>query len=108
MPRYDILTLDDITTREEDEKGLLASAHAINDLISTEIDAGTDASRIVLGGFSQGGAMTLLTGLTTERKLAGLVALSSYLTLRHKLKTVSLKPHRHRGTDGHGGYIDVI
>ena len=50
---------------------------------------GVSPSRIVLGGFSQGGAMSLLTGLTTERQLAGIVALSSYLPLKDKMGSVS-------------------
>lgn len=70
---------------------MLATARSINEIITSEIDASPDmtASRIVLGGFSQGGAMSLFTGLTTERKLAGLVGLSSYLPLREKLKMAS-------------------
>lgn len=70
---------------------MLASARSVNEIITSEIDASPDmnASRIVLGGFSQGGAMALFTGLSTERKLAGLVGLSSYLPLRLKLKSVS-------------------
>jgi predicted esterase len=72
----------------EDEKGLLSSAASIGKLITAEVDAGIDASRIVLGGFSQGAAMTYLTGLTGERKLGGLVALSGWLPLREKFKQV--------------------
>ncbi|KAF8592689.1 Phospholipase/carboxylesterase [Ramaria rubella] len=87
---YDILSLTDLNARAEDEAGLLSSARSINELITSEIDASPEvgASRIVLGGFSQGGAMALLTGLTTERHLAGLVALSSYLPLREKMKSM--------------------
>jgi dienelactone hydrolase len=90
VQRYDILSLTDINSRE-DEQGMLSSARSINEIITSEIDTSPEvgASRIVLGGFSQGGAMTLLTGLTSERKLAGLVALSSWLPLRSKLKSVS-------------------
>lgn len=60
----------------EDEKGLLESSSQIGDLVSQEISAGIPSNRIVLGGFSQGAAMTLLTGLTTDKKLAGLVVMS--------------------------------
>jgi predicted esterase len=69
----------------EDEPGVLKSAHALNALITAEVDAGVPASRIVLGGFSQGGAMTLFTGLTNERRLAGLAVLSGYAAVRHTL-----------------------
>lgn len=68
---------------------MLRSVHGINQIITAEVDAGTPADRIVLGGFSQGGAMTLFTGLTNERRLAGLVVLSGWLHSRNKAKAVS-------------------
>ncbi|TFK43840.1 Phospholipase/Carboxylesterase-domain-containing protein [Crucibulum laeve] len=74
---------------DEDEMGMLQSARQINQLITAEVDAGTDPSRIVLGGFSQGGAMSLLTGLTGERKLAGIAVLSGWLPLKHKFKAMA-------------------
>ncbi|KAF8504225.1 Phospholipase/carboxylesterase/thioesterase [Gautieria morchelliformis] len=87
---YDIKSLTNIDTREEDQAGMLSTARSVNEIITSEIDALPDvsASRIVLGGFSQGAAMTLFTGLTTERKLGGLVALSSYLPVRDRLKSM--------------------
>ncbi|KIJ37418.1 hypothetical protein M422DRAFT_33751 [Sphaerobolus stellatus SS14] len=85
---YDIYSLGDIGERKEDEKGMLESVRSINEIITAEVDAGVPASRIVLGGFSQGGAMTLLTGLTTEYKLGGLAVLSSYLPMREKMKSM--------------------
>ena len=67
------------------------TANSLNKLIESELDSSPSltANRVVLGGFSQGGAMSLLTGLTTERKLAGLAILSGFLPLRTKLKPVS-------------------
>ncbi|KDQ64133.1 hypothetical protein JAAARDRAFT_27753 [Jaapia argillacea MUCL 33604] len=73
----------------DDEQGMLQSVHSLNSLISSEIDNGIEASNIVLGGFSQGGAMSLLTGLTTERKLAGLVIMSGWLPLKNKFKSMT-------------------
>jgi len=72
--------------QEEDEKGLLESSKKLGDLISAEVDSGISSERIVLGGFSQGGAMALLTGLTSERKLGGIAVLSGFLPLSHKFK----------------------
>ncbi|EMD40368.1 hypothetical protein CERSUDRAFT_110964 [Gelatoporia subvermispora B] len=72
----------------DDEAGMLRTVHLLNQLITNEIDAGIPASRILLGGFSQGGAMSVVTGLTTERKLAGIVALSAWLPLKDKLKAM--------------------
>ncbi|KAF8514807.1 Phospholipase/carboxylesterase [Hysterangium stoloniferum] len=84
---YDIYSLTE-WDRGEDERGLLESARSINEIITSELDDDVEASRIVLGGFSQGGAMSLLAGLTTERKLAGLIAMSSYLPLNGKMKSM--------------------
>ncbi|PFH49264.1 hypothetical protein AMATHDRAFT_148040 [Amanita thiersii Skay4041] len=73
---------------EEDEAGMLQSSRQINELITAEVNAGVDPGRIVLGGFSQGGAMSLLTGLTSERKLAGLAVLSGWLPLHKKIQAM--------------------
>ena len=76
---YDLLHAD--LVRREDEAGLRASRLDIEALIATERERGIAASRIVLAGFSQGCAMTLLTGLRHTERLAGLVGLSGYLPL---------------------------
>ncbi|TRM67875.1 Phospholipase/Carboxylesterase-domain-containing protein [Schizophyllum amplum] len=73
---------------DEDENGMLRTVHLLNQIITAEVDAGIPPSRIVLGGFSQGGAMTLLTGLTTERRLAGLAVLSGWLPMSQKVKAM--------------------
>ena len=65
--------------RREDEAGLRASQALIEALIAQERERGVPASRIVLMGFSQGCAMTLMTGLRHAERLAGLVGLSGYL-----------------------------
>jgi phospholipase/carboxylesterase len=67
--------------RVEDESGLRASQVQIESLIAREVARGIPAQRIVLMGFSQGCAMTLLTGLRHAERLAGLVGLSGYLPL---------------------------
>lgn len=67
--------------RVEDEAGLRASQVHIEALIAREVARGMPAQRIVLMGFSQGCAMTLLTGLRHRQRLAGLVGLSGYLPL---------------------------
>lgn len=76
---YDLLGID--LVRREDEAGLRASLLQIEALIDAEKARGIPASRIVLAGFSQGCAMTLLTGLRHRERLAGLVGLSGYLPL---------------------------
>ena len=68
---------------------MLRTVSFVNQLISAEVDSGIDPGRIVVGGFSQGAAMSLLCGLTSERKLGGVVSLSGWLVLRNKIKAVS-------------------
>jgi phospholipase/carboxylesterase len=80
---YDILGLDSHQQRE-DEAGLRASQALVETLIANEKARGVAARRIVLAGFSQGCAMTLMTGLRHAERLAGLVGLSGYLPLGAK------------------------
>ncbi|MBY0266925.1 MAG: alpha/beta hydrolase [Burkholderiales bacterium] len=68
-------------TRRADEKGLRESQAQIGELIAQEQLRGIAASKIVLAGFSQGGAIALQTGLRHPEKLAGVMALSTYLPL---------------------------
>jgi len=77
---YDILGLD-ASERREDEQGLRESQRLLEALIEREKERGIPAARIVLAGFSQGCAMTLMTGLRHRERLAGLVGLSGYLPL---------------------------
>lgn len=67
--------------RREDEAGLRESVVAVEALIRRERARGVAAERIVLMGFSQGCAMTLLSGLRHAERLAGLAGLSGYLPL---------------------------
>ena len=76
---YDILGAD--LVQREDEAGLRRAQALVQALIDEERARGVEARRIVLAGFSQGSAMTLLTGLRYPERLAGLVAMSGYLPL---------------------------
>ena len=76
---YDILGND--IARREDEGGLRRSRTQIDALIRRECERGIPSRRIVLSGFSQGCAMTLMTGLRHPERLAGLAGLSGYLPL---------------------------
>jgi phospholipase/carboxylesterase len=75
---YDIL---DISLEEHtvDIAGIYQSAELVNQLIQKEIDKGILAKNILLAGFSQGGVIALHVGLRYPQKLAGIIALSSYL-----------------------------
>lgn len=80
---YDILQLGG---GPEDEAGVRASRGMVEALIDRERSRGVAARRIVLAGFSQGGAIALHTGLRQGQRLAGILALSTYLPLAGSLK----------------------
>lgn len=74
---YDILGFS--LHSREDLTGLQQSQSAIEQVIEHEIASGIAPERIILGGFSQGGALTLFSGLQSRYRLGGLVVLSGYL-----------------------------
>jgi phospholipase/carboxylesterase len=76
---YDIVTLGNL--KQQDEKGIRDSERIVHGYIEDERAHGIEPSKIVIAGFSQGGAITLHTGLRYPEKLAGLLALSTYLPL---------------------------
>ncbi len=80
---YDVTSAD--IASEPDEENIYKSAELVNRMVDEQIDAGILANRIVLAGFSQGGAIVLQAGLRQMNKLAGIMALSTYLTLPEKL-----------------------
>ncbi len=111
---YDILHLDlggegASGLPREDEAGLRASRDLIEALVAREVARGIPESRILLAGFSQGAAMTLLTGLRHAGRLAGLIALSGYLPM-----AASLESERHASNRdvpifmAHGAYDPVV
>ena len=105
---YDILTLERRPDRE-DPAQILSSAAKISELIEREVERGVPSDRIVLGGFSQGGAMTLYTGLRYPRRLAGLAALSAYLLLPERLAAeVAAVNGRTPALFAHGTFDDVV
>jgi phospholipase/carboxylesterase len=73
---YDIKELD--IDRHVDEEQLKQSAAWVHDLIDREIERGIPASRIIIAGFSQGGAVSFEAGLSYGSPLAGIMALSTY------------------------------
>jgi phospholipase/carboxylesterase len=79
---YDI---SDAAIRREDEDGVRASQQSVEALLAREKSRGIAAGRIVLAGFSQGGAIALQTGLRHAERLAGIMALSTYVPLADRL-----------------------
>jgi phospholipase/carboxylesterase len=97
------------TSRRADERGIRGSQAQINDLIDREGKRGIAASRIVLAGFSQGGAIALQTGLRYPDTLAGVMALSSYLPLAESLpQEVSAANKKTPIFMAHGLYDEVV
>lgn len=76
---YDIIALDRHSA--QDERGIRASDAIVRGLIARENERGVPTERIVLAGFSQGGAMALFTGTRYPGKLAGIMALSCYMVM---------------------------
>ena len=81
MPAWYDIFEPSLMARREDDAGVRASERALCAWIEHEIERGIDAQRIVLAGFSQGGAIALHTGLRYARRLGGIAALSAYLPL---------------------------
>ncbi|KAL8808539.1 MAG: hypothetical protein Q9182_000090 [Xanthomendoza sp. 2 TL-2023] len=81
---YDIIAFNDLA-QAQDQHGIFKSRDYFHSLIKAEIDKGVPSSRIILGGFSQGGSMSIFAGLTSPYPLAGIFGLSSYLLLADAL-----------------------
>ena len=80
---YDIAYQD--LALKEDETGLRQSQKSIEELIAREESRGVPANRIVIAGFSQGGVISLQTGLRQPKRLGGIMSLSAYLPLAAKV-----------------------
>ena len=103
---YDIA---DGALRREDERGVRASQALIETLIGREKERGTKAGRLVLAGFSQGGAIALQTGLRHPERIAGIMALSTYVPIGEKLSAEASAANRDVPIFmAHGSYDPVI
>ena len=80
---YDIKSLD--LENRADESGVIASAALVEQLIAQQIAKGIPSEKIVLAGFSQGGVITLHLATRLKYKLAGIMALSTYMCAPQKL-----------------------
>jgi phospholipase/carboxylesterase len=76
---YDVVSID--LRQGQDRDGIVESQQRLVQLIENEISQGISAARIVLAGFSQGGAVALFTGLRFAQRLGGIMALSTYVPL---------------------------
>ena len=81
---YDIKQVD--VDRHVDNEQLQESASRIHDLIDREIERGIQSTRIIVAGFSQGGAVSFEAALSYEQRLAGIMALSTYFATEGTIK----------------------
>lgn len=79
---YDIYDLSMV--QREDVAGMQRSREFIDEIIQHELDRGIASQRIMLAGFSQGGAMSLYAGLRYQSALAGIICLSAYLPVMNE------------------------
>jgi phospholipase/carboxylesterase len=94
---------------EQDKEGIRQAQLQIEALIAREQARGIAPSRIVLAGFSQGGAIALHTALRYPLRLAGLIALSTYLPLKSKLTQEAHEANRQLPIFmAHGSFDEVI
>ncbi len=89
---YDIIELAE--DAKEDEQGIRGAEKQLQALISQEHQRGVTSHHIVLAGFSQGGAIVLHTGLRYTHRLAGIMALSTYLPLASSLETEASRENK--------------
>ncbi|XP_015124648.1 acyl-protein thioesterase 1 [Diachasma alloeum] len=85
---FDLRSLD--ATGPEDEEGIRRAAEAVHAMIEEEVTAGIPSNQIVIGGFSQGGALALYSALTYSKPLAGVVALSAWLPLHQQFPAIAV------------------
>ena len=109
---YDIISLD-LDDRRSDADGIRDSSEILKGLIARESERGIDAAKIVVAGFSQGGAIALHTALRFPHKLAGLMALSTYLPLHESFDTEVAGNPNAAGKDlpifmGHGSFDPML
>ena len=103
---YDIASLE---SRDHDDAGIKRSSRAVRGLISHQIESGISPEKIVLAGFSQGGAIALYTGLREKRPLAGILALSAYLLRPERLDEEASQANRStRIFQAHGTQDPVV
>lgn len=103
---FDLKTLD--IGGAEDEEGIKAASQNIQAMINTEIAAGIPSNRIVVGGFSQGGALALYTALTFNQPLAGVIALSCWLPLHKQFPGIKKSSDEIPIFQAHGDFDPVV
>jgi phospholipase/carboxylesterase len=103
---YDII--DPHLGRGQDLAGIRQSADTVEELINEQIDAGIPGERIILAGFSQGGAIAYYLGLRTQTELAGIIALSTYIPAAESLQNELNAQTKKSIFIGHGTHDPLV
>jgi len=104
---FDIYSLNNLN--QEDQAGIQLSEQAISQLLQQQQIAGVPAARIILAGFSQGGAMALYTGLRYPERLGGILGLSTYLPLLPQFSSQAHEANRQTPIFlAHGDQDDIL
>jgi len=106
---YDIISMDPGArdSPRESADDVINSARLVNDLIKNELNNGISEDRIILAGFSQGGALALHITLRSEINLGGTIALSCYLPIRERFES-ELKNKKTPIFQAHGRFDMVV
>ena len=89
---YDITSLD--IANRDDTEGIIDSAQTLSRLCDEQVAQGIAAERIIVAGFSQGGAIALYAGLRYPQRLGGIIALSTYLPMQQQLESEASPANR--------------
>jgi len=104
---YDIVSLT--SGRDHDQQGIAQSVNQAADLVGRERERGIAPERIVVAGFSQGGAIALQLAIRYPESLAGLIALSTYMLLDDRLENDRHEANRNLPVFvGHGTYDPMV
>jgi len=104
---YDITSLD--IANRDDEAGIIESSNVLTRLCDEQLAQGIAAEHIIVAGFSQGGAIALYTGLRYPSALGGIMALSTYLPMQHRLQLEATAANRDTPVFmAHGQHDDVV
>lgn len=103
---FDLKSLDD--SIPEDEEGIKNATKQIHTMIENEVKEGIPANRILIGGFSQGGALALYSALQYPEKLAGVMALSCWLPLSKSFPAALKCPSDIKVLQCHGDCDPVV
>lgn len=103
---FDLKTLD--ISGPEDAEGIRKASQNLHTLINSEISAGIESERIIVGGFSQGGALALYSALTFPKPLGGVISLSCWLPLHKQFPGLKISPDSIPIFQAHGDFDPVV